>query len=250
MADRAVFVLPVFTQAQGVHLLAQLGTLDQQLRFDLSGVARRGPTNHFRKAFGGFELCQPPIALRRPCGDQIMMTASFDPLQICGIRHAAVDHHGAAGAFAGAPLKRAQHLIERSGVVAIAGEDFVRPGKAVAVEDQAHYYLFAVGALVARVAALGLRIARGQTFEVGRGEIVEQQRVIEVKQRPFAFGQRTFDLFAVGMKLIEIAVKRLVTQPTEVALQELLHRTAADPVGHGVFGPRRDQAVEHHRLGD
>ena len=119
------------------------------------------------------------------------MAVGSDPLEIFGVSHAAVDHHRAAGPFAGAPLERAEHLIQGSGVVAIAGKDFVRPGKAVAVEHQAHHHLFAVGALVARIAALGLRIALGQTFEVGRGEIVEQQRVVEVKQGLFAFGQRT-----------------------------------------------------------
>src|SRR5207244_4262719 len=73
-------------------------------------------------------------------------------------------------------------------------------------------------AKVARVDALRLRIARRQTFEVGRGEIIEQQRVVEVKQGPFALGQRRFELFAVGMKFVQIAVKRLVTELAEVAV--------------------------------
>jgi hypothetical protein len=41
--------------------------------------------------------------------------------------------------------------------------------------------LLAIGALVTRVAALGWWIALRQTFEVGRGEIIEQQCVVEIK---------------------------------------------------------------------
>jgi hypothetical protein len=82
--------------------------------------------------------------------------------------------------------------------------------------------LLAIGALVARVAALGLWIALRQTFEVGRGEIIEQQCVVEIKQGPLALGQRRFDVLAPRMEPIEIAVKRTVVQPTEVALQDLL----------------------------
>ena len=230
-------------------MVAQLGPLDPYLRLDLRGVARRRPANYLLKAVGRFEFHQPAIPLCLPGGDQIVMTAAFDPLQIFGVGHAAVDHHRAPGAFAGAPLERPKHLIQRGGVVAIAGENFVCFGEAVAVEDQAHHYLLAVGALVARVAALGLRIALGPTLEVGRGEIIKQQGVVEIKQGPFARGQCRFDLLAPGMELVEIAVKGGFAQDTEVALQQLLQRTAPDPVGHRMFRARRDQAIEHHCLG-
>jgi hypothetical protein len=150
-----------------------------------------------------------------------MMTAGFDRLQIFGGGHAAVDHHRAARAFTGAPLQRAEHLIHRGGIVTIAGKAFVGGGKAVAVEHQPHHHLLAVGPLVARLVALGLRIALGQTLEVGRGEIIEEERVVEVKQAPFACGERGFNLLAARMKLVEVAVKGVVAHRTEVTLQRM-----------------------------
>ena len=105
----------------------------------------------------------------------------------------------------------------------------------MAIEHQAHHYLLAVEVLIARVAALGLPIARGQTHEIGRGEIIEQERVVEIKQVLFACGPRPFDLLRARMELIEVGVKRGFAQRTEVAVHDLLQRAAANPVGHRIL---------------
>jgi hypothetical protein len=49
----------------------------------------------------------------------------------------------------------------------------VRFGKAVPVQHQPDQHLFAIAALVPRVAALRLGIAQSFTLEVRRGQIVE-----------------------------------------------------------------------------
>jgi hypothetical protein len=55
--------------------------------------------------------------------------------------------------------------------------------------------------MIARVAALGLGVADTLAFEIGRGEIVEIDRDIEIEQAALARDQRRLDGRAMRMSL-------------------------------------------------
>jgi hypothetical protein len=60
-----------------------------------------------------------------------------------------------------------EHGGERGMIAGIAGENLVSDRKPVAVDHQSHHHLFAIGALVARMAELGLAVARALTLKIG-----------------------------------------------------------------------------------
>jgi hypothetical protein len=62
--------------------------------------------------------------------------------------------------------------------------------KAVAVDHEGDHDLLAVRSMIARVAALGLGVAGTLALEIGRGEIVEIDRGVEVEQTALALDQR------------------------------------------------------------
>jgi hypothetical protein len=57
--------------------------------------------------------------------------------------------------------------------------------------------------VIARLAAIGLVIAGALAFKIGRGEIVEIDRRIEIEQAAFACNQRCLDGGAMRMQLVE-----------------------------------------------
>jgi hypothetical protein len=99
---------------------------------------------------------------------------------------------------------------------AVALEAFVRFGKTVPIQHQAHQHLLGRGTLIARVAALGLRIARRLALEVGRRQIVKVQSLVEMEPRLLAFGQLGFNALPVRMPPIPIAVQRFVAEGGKV----------------------------------
>src|SRR6266550_8586907 len=80
----------------------------------------------------------------------------------------------------------------------------------------------AIGPLIPRVAALGLRrVARGLALEVSRGQIVQIQSVVEMKQRLLALGQRRFDVLAVRVQSVQVAIQSIVVQRGKIHAQKV-----------------------------
>ena len=104
--------------------------------------------------------------------------------------------------------------------------------------------------MIARVATFGLAIAGTLALEVGRGEIVEVDRGVEIEQAALALDQRRLDHRTMRMELIEHLVKRIFCESIEIHAEQVAERGAPHPIRHGVFGARRDQAIEHHRTGE
>src|SRR5262249_43483241 len=104
-------------------------------------------------AQGGGERPQP--AARR--ADDVARAAPPQPGQRVLADHAAVEYPDAAVA-AVAGFHAGDDLGHGGAVVAVAGEDLVAQGVAVPGHDQADQHLFTIAAVVARVAALGLRV--------------------------------------------------------------------------------------------
>src|SRR5205814_1044493 len=192
-----VLLFASLTQAEKVNLLPLLSTLDAHLGFLLIRIARRRHADHLFPVVALLELSEPRISLRLPARYQIVKSTRSNRGQIFLISHAAIHHHSGARFPAGALLQTIQHLSHRGTVLAVAVEDFMRFRKTVAVQHQAYEHLLAIGPLIPRVAALGLRVARGLALEVSRGQIVQVQSVVEMEQRLLAFGQLRFDALAV-----------------------------------------------------
>ena len=78
-------------------------------------------------------------------------------------------------------------------MLCVAGKDLVRDRKAFAADREPHHDLLAIGSMVGGMAAQRLGIARALALEVGRGEVVQIDRRIEVEQAALAREQRRLD---------------------------------------------------------
>ena len=96
-------------------------------------------------------------------------------------------------------------------VLGIPRQSQVGQREAVASHDQREHDLLAIAAVIAGIAAAGQIVLLGQTLEVGAGEVVEQEVVIELEQRPKLILQVVLD----GLHRVGIA-----------AFQELVHMDA------------------------
>ena len=180
VADGAVLLLSPVADAQDEGFVFGAFELDLDLGLFLSGIARRGHANDFVEALEGFELRQPPGAFGLPACDQIAKPPRAELLEVLLERHAAVDDdHLPATKAAHARFERIEHARQAGPVLGVAVEDFVRLGKAVAVDDEADDHLLAVGALVTGVAALGAGVVQGLTFKVRGGYIVDPKGTLQ-----------------------------------------------------------------------
>jgi hypothetical protein len=67
----------------------------------------------------------------------------------------------------------------------LPSKDFVCARKSFTTDDQPHDQLLAVGPMVAGVASLGFGNESGFAFEVGAGQVVEQDCVSQVEEALF-----------------------------------------------------------------
>src|SRR5262245_15096794 len=153
---------------EGLHAVAVRAALH------LQALAERLPA---ALPQGGGELLQ--AAPRR--ADDIPGAAAAEPGQGGLADHAAVQDPNPPLA-AVAALHPGHDLLDGGAVVAVAGEDLVAQRVALPGDDQADEHLLAVAAVIARVAALRLRVGRGFALEVGAGDVVEQQVVLQTKE--------------------------------------------------------------------
>ena len=91
-----------------------------------------------------------------------------------------------------------------------AGPGAMGQGEALAGQHQGNHDLFAVATMVTRVATLGQLVVVGQSLEIGTGQIVEQQIVIELKEGTEPFFDRVFDGILCLEELIERAIETVL----------------------------------------
>ena len=135
-----------------------------------------------------------------------MQPTLADLFQILIKGHAAIDNHRRARPLAGALFQCIQHLVQAAAVLHIAVEDFVRFGKPVTIQHQSDDDLFAVGPLVAGISSLGLWVRFRLSFEIGRGQVIQIDSVVQIEQRLFLLRQCALDMFAVRMQPVQIPV--------------------------------------------
>ena len=125
----------------------------------------------------GAELLQ--FRLRR--SDDVAPSGLAQPRKIVGAGHAAIgDPDAAHGPVA--RLHRVDDRLQSLRIVGIAGKDFVAQRKAVEAHHKADANLFAVGTMIAGIAAPCLAVGFRLSFEVGARHIVEQHLVLDGKQ--------------------------------------------------------------------
>ena len=66
-------------------------------------------------------------------------------------------------------------------IVGVAGEDFVAQRYTFLGDHQTNADLHAIRSTVARIAALGQRIAGALSFKIGAGHVVEQQLIFKIE---------------------------------------------------------------------
>ena len=96
-----------------------------------------------------------------------MQLAGFDLGDVFVIGDTAIDDDGAAFGQADARCAPVEHGGQGGAVLGIAGEHLMGDRKAVAIDNEADHHLLAVRTMVARIAALRLRVGQGLALEVG-----------------------------------------------------------------------------------
>src|SRR4029434_5156144 len=103
-----------------------------------------------------------------------------------------------------------EHLGDCTAVLSVPLKDLVGFGETVAVQHQPHQHLLTIRPLITRVAPPGLPVSYRLPLKVGRGQIVEVNRLVEMEQLLLAGGEFPFDLLAMRMQPVKIAVERVL----------------------------------------
>ena len=219
----------------GVLLALPLGRADQQERLlavgagaqlGLDAVAHRLPVARLG------ELRSELLQIVPVGADQIAALAVLQPGHGLGADHAAV-HHPDAMRPAVARLHRADDLLDRGHVGAVAGEHLVAQRHALARHHQADADLLAVRPMVAAVAARGQRVGLRLALEVGAGHVVQQQLVVELEQLAQAALEMGLQRRLVRQQAVERAIQPIVVDALRPA------RPADRSAPSGDTSPRR-----------
>jgi len=116
--------------------------------------------------------------------------------------------------------------------------------------DQADANLFIAAALIARVTALGLRIALRLALEVGARHIVEQKLEAHAKPLPVTRHQVGAQSVLVLAELIERAVEPVIVDQPVVHTEQIIERGGVIPVlGHSEFRALRAKTRDGKQSG-
>jgi hypothetical protein len=134
-------------------------------------------------------------------------------------------------------------------IVSVAGEHFVAEWKAVKGHHQRDAHLLAVGPMIARVTAPGLRIGLRLALKIGARHLIEQHLVVDGEQLSAALRQMRFDRRLVRQQMIEPAVEPVLVDGFVAKLQQIAQRRAAIPVLGDVQLARRLAEPRCHQNG-
>ena len=138
----------------------------------------------------------------------------------------------------------------------VAGEHFIAERKAVKGHHQRDADLLAVGAVIAGITALGLRIGFRQALKIRARHVIEQHFVLDREQLAAALRQVCFESGLVREQMIEPTIETILVDLRITQLQQIAERRAAIPILGDVqlarwfAEPRRHQHRRHLRPGD
>ena len=168
-----------------------------------------------RGEFGG-ELLQ----LRLGCADDVAPAGLAQPCQVAGAGHAAIgDPHPAQHAVP--RLHGGDDGLQGARIVRVAGKHLIAQREAIEGHHKGDADLLAVRPVIARIAALRLRIARRLAFEIGAGHVIEQHLVLHREQLAAATCQVRFQRGLVRKQVIEAAVQPVLVHLLFAELQQI-----------------------------
>ena len=131
----------------------------------------------------------------------------------------------------------------------VAGEHLVAERKAVKGHDKGDADLLAVGAMIAGIAALRLRVRLRLAFEIGARHVVEQHVVLDCEQLSATLGQMPFHGPLVREQSIERAIEPILVDLLLAELQQIAkHRSTIPVLGNVQLARRLAQPSRHqHR---
>ena len=127
-------------------------------------------------------------------------------LHIVRADHAAIQHPDAVSL----PVTRfhaCDNFFQRGHVAAVAGKNLIPQRHPFAAHHQGNVDLLAIRTMVAGIAALRQRIGCCLAFEIGTGDVVQQQIVIQREQLPQPLLQMLLQGLLVRQKLIQRTIK-------------------------------------------
>jgi len=147
----------------------------------------------------------------------------------------------------------AQHVAQRRAVGGVARQHLIGDRKTFRRHDQRDHHLHAVAALVAAVAvaALVVLIVRWRCFEIGAGQIVQQDFEAYPKQILPALAQMIEQRRLVFQQFVEAAIERILLHQRIIGAQKTRHRALLKPVPvQAPLAAGIDQPIAHQRLQD
>jgi hypothetical protein len=190
----------------------------------------------------GCELLQ--FRLRR--ANDVAAAGSAQPCQVLGAGHAAVgDPHPPQHAVT--RLHGGDDRLQGPRIVGVAGEHLVTQRKAVERHHQRDQDLLAVAAMIAGMAALGLRVGLRQAFEIGAGDVIEQHFIADREQFPAALRQMRFKRRLVRQQMIEAAIEAILVDLLIAQLKQIAQCRAAIPILRNVQLARRLAQARRHQ---
>ena len=137
------------------------------------------------------------------------------------------------------------HMHQRFPIVHVAIEQFVAQFEAVLVEDHPDHDLRAVIALLLALAALGALVALHLTFEIGVGQVVQQNRALQMEVRAFLLAQMRSDRLPVQQKMVTGSIISVTSAWQMTRVQQFRQRRGRHPTGQGVLADGIHQPIDH-----
>jgi len=122
-------------------------------------------------------------------------------------------------------------------------------GKTVFIEGHPDGHLAAIVALLFVFAVFSLRVFGANAFEMGVGDVVEDDAAVEAEKVLRLAAQGDFDGFAVLEQLVADAVEAVFGGFAQAHVEEFRQGSAPGPVDERPFAERFDETIGHHHLG-
>jgi hypothetical protein len=135
--------------------------------------------------------------------------------------HTSVYHHRLSRDQTHTLIQQPEPLFRSSSVLAVSLENLMRQRKAVTVDHKAHHDLFAIRALVPRVAPFRLGVAKHLAFKISRRQVIQKNGLLQIEKAPFSLHQRRFNSGPIRMQPIEIAIQGLIRQLIKIYAQNI-----------------------------
>src|SRR5271154_6082506 len=210
----------------------------EKFDLDLGVVGQTLPTASALQV--GLKLGQGVTA----CGQQITPAGLAEKGERILADHAAVHDPDAVG-FAEAGLDVVDDGLDGLQVLGVAGPGAMGQGKTLAAEDQGEHDLLAIAAMVAGIAALGHVVVLGQAFEIGAGQVVEQQIVIELEESAELLLQVGFDVVLSLEELVERVIQTILGDGGVGHAEQVFQSGTGIPMlGQGELAARLAQAID------